>query len=119
MKCEAWLQHNPLNAFTVLDYFALSNFYDPVSVNELAVAAGRHRSESRHRAAPLMPTSLPTEQYSSRFFCFYSSSQCCRTCLHMVLCFLYLANTVRTFPLCVAAVETLGDTGLSPTPRAA
>ena len=46
-KSEAWLASNPLNRWTVLDYFALTHFYEPTGcLNELALAAGRHRSET-------------------------------------------------------------------------
>jgi len=42
------LQTNPLNRWTVLDYFALTHFYDAseACLNERALAAGRHRSET-------------------------------------------------------------------------
>ena len=46
-KSELWLATNPLNRATVLDYLAITHFYDPACVNEAAVAAGRHRSETQ------------------------------------------------------------------------
>ena len=46
-KSDAWLSCNPLNRWTVLDYFALTHFYEPLGcLNERAVSLGRHRSET-------------------------------------------------------------------------
>lgn len=43
---DLWLSQTPLNRATVLDYFALSKFYDRDCVNELAVETGKSRADS-------------------------------------------------------------------------
>lgn len=46
VRSDLWLANNPLTANTVLDYFAISHFYDRKCVNELAFEAGRPRTDS-------------------------------------------------------------------------
>ena len=42
------LATNPLNRWSVLDYFAITHFYQPEGcLNEVALAEGKHRSETR------------------------------------------------------------------------
>ena len=45
---RARLATNPLNRYTVIDYFSITPFYEREGcVNEAAVAAGRHRSDTQ------------------------------------------------------------------------
>lgn len=46
VRSDLWLASNPLASATVLDYFALSHFYNPNCINELAATAGRSRADS-------------------------------------------------------------------------